>query len=772
MGNESAGSTHPDTGALQRVRRINLLAATAITATLLAWAVFGALAGFIKWPVVAMAALLSLTCCLIGLEMIRRGWNLRLRHPDLAEPFVIAATFVVLLMTHQLDPALRGSTTPWVIMAFAFGTFGTRTRAAMPMAMKVSVMLLIEAGWYGLAAGSWAWLLWQTSATVAAVSCLAVFSTQVNRQRSAANRQLQLDKTVLDSIADAVVTLDCTGRIVDLNRAAEELIGCDCRTAAGSRLIDRLRWAGADDARLIETLIAGEDLEGLARVQAHGLDERRRRQPLLDMECSSARVQDRSGQLFGQVLVMRDVSETAQLMRRLEHDSCHDELTGLRNRRGLQVALTQLATSATASHDAAPLPHALMIVDLDQFKIVNDTCGHAAGDELIRRVAQTLQAAVRQYDVVTRYGGDEFAILLRDADRDTAYRLGERMLAAVAGLHFEWGGRRFQTGASIGCALIDTPAFDADTLILRADSALYLAKDLGRGRMQMHAEGDEHIARKSRELEWACRINEALESDGFVLFAQRIVPAGAADNEYVELLIRMKGENGALIGPGEFLPAAERFSLMPAIDRWVLKWALRSLEQCRHDRHEGPRISINLSAQSIHDLTFLAHLTESIRASSVPADRLCFELTETVAVANFERARQFIDTVRALGCQFALDDVGSGFNSFSYLRHLTFDSIKIDGHYVRGLAHNAVDRTLIQSLIDLARTMGMGTVAEMVETDADADLLREMGILHLQGYALHRPEPLSDLLRMSAVPAATPDESSESIPLAAEPVES
>lgn len=749
----------------QRARWQNLLAAGGVSAALIAWASIGALAGFIDRSAVLSAAVVAAIFCGGGLLLVRTNWNLRLSNPGLAKPMVLAATGVVLLMAHQVSPALRSVWMPWIIMAFAFGGFGARTRALVPLAWEISALLIIETIWFGLIHGQWSLILWQTTATLAAIGCIAAFSAQVNRQRAAATRQMQLDKTVLDSIADAVVSLDESGGIQHLNRAAEELLGSPEAVAKGRRLVDCLRWESDADASAITSLVTEADASGSARVRAQATGDRQGDAPLRDLECSSARVEDRKGQVFGRVLVLRDVTESAQLMRQLEHDSFHDELTGLQNRRGLHRALdatmaAKVATNAegsagrpSASHRAAEIAaapatstHAVMIVDLDQFKIVNDTCGHAAGDHLIRQVARTLLGAVRGIDVVTRYGGDEFAILLRDASRTAAYDIGQRILDAIANLHFEWGGRRFQTGASIGCALIDARDIDVDQVMLRADSALYLAKDLGRGRMQMHADGDEHIARKSRELEWACRINDALQTDTFELYAQRIEAAQVEDRERYELLIRLRDGTGEVIAPGEFLPAAERFNLMPALDRWVVRRALQQLSDARDQGATVPWVAINLSAQSLQDRTFLTELLDRIRQSRLPTDCLCFELTETVAVANFENARAFIDSVRALGCQFALDDVGAGFNSFSYLRHLTFDSIKIDGHYVRGVDQNTVDRTLVQSLIDAATTMGLTTVAEMVETSQVAATLRGMGVQHLQGYALHRPEPLRAVL--------------------------
>jgi diguanylate cyclase (GGDEF)-like protein len=428
---------------------------------------------------------------------------------------------------------------------------------------------------------------------------------------------------------------------------------------------------------------------------------------------------------------------------RLSWQASHDALTGLANRREFECRLDQSLGSLAGQ----PKNNALMMLDLDQFKIVNDTCGHAAGDKLLRDVSALLRKCLRENDIVARLGGDEFGVLLRGCPIDEASQIAERLRTEIQKTIFISGGRSFNVSASIGLIALSTPHSTMEDALRRADIACYMAKEKGRNRVQFHQPTDSELQQRVSEMGWVQKIRDALEDDRFCLYAQRIVNVTADDpGAHVELLLRLRDENGALIPPNSFLPAAERFGLMPLIDRWVVENAFACL--ALRQTTLGERFAtcgINLSASSIGDPKFTDYLHEQFSKHAIVPSHICFEITETGAINDLDAAARFIKTFQVLGCRFALDDFGTGMCSFGYLKRLPVDYLKIDGSFVKDMLTDSVDRAMVEMIVHMARTTGKLTVAEFVETEELFAALRAIGVDFAQGFAIEKPRMFSEI---------------------------
>lgn len=424
----------------------------------------------------------------------------------------------------------------------------------------------------------------------------------------------------------------------------------------------------------------------------------------------------------------------------IRHMAYHDPLTGLANRHQFERCLTDALATARDLN----VQHTLLYLDLDQFKVVNDTCGHVAGDELLRQLASLLHGQVRESDTVARLGGDEFGILLENCPLDGGQRIAAQMLQAINDYRFCWLGKSFAIGASIGLVAINRASAGLADLLGRVDVACYAAKDLGRNRLHVFRDDDMELARRQGEMQWVSRLQWALEHERFTLYRQGIHALDGTPGPWgCEVLLRLRDEAGQLVGPGAFLPAAERYNLAPAVDRWVVGHLLQYL--ARHHRPDGgqpPRFFINLSGATLNDDGFDDHLRALLRATQVPPSMLCFEITETAAIANLSRAMSFIEAIRAEGCKFALDDFGAGLSSFTYLKTLPVDFLKIDGDFVRDITHDPMDRAIVEAINQIGHAAGLKTVAEFVEDEATRLELVRLGVDYAQGYGLHRPEPL------------------------------
>lgn len=452
---------------------------------------------------------------------------------------------------------------------------------------------------------------------------------------------------------------------------------------------------------------------------------------------------DKAGQLTHYVGIQTDITESYNLTQQLSYQATHDSLTGLVNRaefeRYLQRALRRAHTDGSE--------HALCYLDLDQFKIINDSSGHIAGDELLRQLAEVLKAKVRKSDLLARLGGDEFAVLVEHCTLQDAERVAEVLRKAITEYRFQWDGKSFAVGVSAGLVPI-TPLTVSMTEVLKAaDAACYAAKDAGRNRIHIYREGDAELSRRYGEMRWVSRINEALDTERFALRFQPIVPVNAENASYwhYELLLSMRDDDGSMVSPGAFLPAAERYGLSVNIDRWVVANAFAWLSTHPAELAQTGLCSINLSGPSISDKNFLGFIIDQLAAKEVPAEKICFEITETAAITNLSSAARLISTLRGLGCSFALDDFGSGVSSFAYLKNLAVDLIKIDGVFVKDICEDPVSGALVKAINDMGHAMGKRTIAEAVESQEIFDALRLIGVDYAQGYGITAPRPLSTL---------------------------
>jgi diguanylate cyclase (GGDEF)-like protein len=433
-----------------------------------------------------------------------------------------------------------------------------------------------------------------------------------------------------------------------------------------------------------------------------------------------------------------------QATARLIYQAAHDSLTGLVNRREFEQRLDR-AVLASQQHGRT---HALCYMDLDQFKVINDTCGHAAGDEMLCQLSLLLKALMRERDTLARLGGDEFAMLLENCNLEDALKIADQCRAAIQRYHFKWETRIFTVGASIGLVMIDQDAGTAANLLSAADAACYVAKDRGRNQIHVYEHKDSELVRHRDEMQWVGRIHKAFDEKRFKLYWQEIRPVLPTEIEvrHFELLLRMVDEDGRLVLPMAFIPAAERYALMPQIDSWVVETALG---MCGDYLSQASRSScvfaMNLSGVSLKSPKFRSHLVSLLQDKNHLGDHLCFEITETAAIGNLAVVNDFIQELKAIGCKFALDDFGSGLSSFTYLKNLNVDYLKIDGAFVKDMANDSVDYSMVEAIHRIGRQIGLTTIAEYVESDAVMDLLRKIGVDLAQGNHLHRPEPLETL---------------------------
>ncbi|MEN8803981.1 MAG: EAL domain-containing protein, partial [Thiogranum sp.] len=434
-----------------------------------------------------------------------------------------------------------------------------------------------------------------------------------------------------------------------------------------------------------------------------------------------------------------------RLQKHIIHQAAHDSLTGLVNRYEFEKRLEELLVDARAANSQ----HALCYLDLDQFKVVNDTCGHAAGDELLCQLATVLDNKVRGSDTLARLGGDEFGILLTNCGPEDARQIADIILHTIREFRFVWDDMTFRVGASIGVVPIDATGAGNKTLLSTADAACYAAKENGRNRIHYYEAGDTDLAHRTGEMQWVSRIHRAVEEDLLELYCQPIAPVSdqsTVSGEHYEILLRMHDDEGNVIAPGAFLPAAERYNLMPLVDKWVVKTAFDWLDDHPQHLHNLAHCAINLAGPSVSDENFLDFLMELFSRVRVPAEKICFEITETTAVANLVKATRFITTLKQMGCTFALDDFGSGMSSFAYLKNLPVDFLKIEGMFVRDIAEDPIDYTMVKSINELAHVMGKKTIAEFVENRDILEKLRLIGVDFAQGYGIARPRPLRKLL--------------------------
>ena len=531
-------------------------------------------------------------------------------------------------------------------------------------------------------------------------------------------RQLRSADAALASVRDAIIQTDHDDGIVQVNAAAERLTGLKPTQLVGRPLSQALDLdePGGDDC----TVRRGQPLpDGVFRV----LRQRAGGERLVLISTTT--------HSHGRIYILRDVAADGGSV------PGHDVLTGLPDRQFLEQRLAELLAGPDAG------ARQVLYLDLDQFKVVNDLCGHRAGDRLLQQLTGHWQAILEHGEILARLGGDEFCAVLNRDDVDAARMVGERLIELAQDLRFEWSGQVFRIGASAG--LVDlSVAHSADAVLAAADSACWAAKENGRNRVHTFAADDGELLLRHEQMGWISRIARAIDDSRLVLYHQRIESLDPDNSRapHAEILVRMLAEDGSLIAPNEFIPAAERYNLMPRLDRWVIEQVCAGLGRRRAETPGVPlgTWAINLSGTTFSDARFTEFVRAQIRENDVPPGAICFELTETAAISNIARAREFITAVRALGCTIALDDFGSGVSSFAYLKTLEIDYLKIDGTFVRNIAGDRIDYAMVEAIHRVGSVMGIPTIAEFVEDDAVADRLRDIGIDFAQGFAVHRPE--------------------------------
>lgn len=577
-----------------------------------------------------------------------------------------------------------------------------------------------------------------------------VVAVMVVRHSRRSDRALMQEKeraqVTLHSLSEAVIRADARGVIEYLNPVASRLTGWSTEEARGMKLGEVFSMVKEDVCEskldIVSRIFAGTqhstssvDFVNAAKGGAQYC-----------IEMTATPLLDDQGGLVGTVLVFRDVTEIRALARELTYQATHDPLTGLYNRREFERYLQ----GALADARARSVEYSLCYLDLDMFKVVNDTCGHLAGDELLRQLGLLLKQAVRKEDVIARVGGDEFAILLRQCALERAEGITEQIRRTMKDFRFIWEDKTVDVGVSIGVVRLAADSGDTKDVFSAADVACRVAKEEGRNRVHVFRPNDLTVTRRQREIDWVQRIGRAISENQFLLYGQWIRPlaAGRTRASHCEVLIHMLDETGQTAGPSAFLPAAERYHLMPIIDRWVVQAALEALRGLPEDaaRRFGC-FNINLSGQTLGDSEFLSYVLKQFEKSGVAAERICFEITETAAVTNLSSALRLVSGLKEVGCRFALDDFGSGVSSFSYLKNIPVDYLKIDGTFVHNLPEDQTDMAMVSSINQVAHIMGIETIAEYVESDSIRAALEALGVDYGQGFALARPEPLDNILQ-------------------------
>jgi diguanylate cyclase (GGDEF)-like protein/PAS domain S-box-containing protein len=587
--------------------------------------------------------------------------------------------------------------------------------------------------------------------TVGLALLVAVTVVRYSRRADSELRQeKERAQVTLHSLSDAVIRAGADGRIEYLNPIAVRLTGWTNQSAHGKypeEIFNVVRDSVCDtkiDA-VGKILTGKESTTGPVDFVISVQDATQ-----YCIELISTPIHNDLGEVAGMVMVFRDVTEIRALSRELMYHATHDPLTGLYNRREFERHLQEALLDARASD----VEYALCYLDLDMFKVVNDTCGHVAGDELLKQISLMFRQRLRKEDILARIGGDEFAILLRRCTLERAEEISGLIRVAMKDFRFVWEEKTVDVGVSIGVMRIAADSGDIKDVFRIADVACRIAKEEGRNRIHLFRPNDLTVTRREREIDWVQRISRAVSENQFVLYGQWIRPLGHAQNKlsHCEVLLHLRDESGEVVTPTAFLPAAERYQLMPVVDRWVVRAALSTLRNLQSEALQRLGcFNINLSGQSLCDPDFLTFVLSEIKTSGVAPEQICFEVTETEAVSNLSNALHLIKCVKEMGCRFALDDFGSGMSSFSYLKNMPVDYLKIDGSFVRNIADDQIDLAMVSSINQVAHIMGIETIAEYVESDAIRVALDGLGVDYGQGFALAQPMPLEAMLQELSV---------------------
>lgn len=539
---------------------------------------------------------------------------------------------------------------------------------------------------------------------------------------------------IIATMTDTLLLVEPGGNIVNVNSATLNLLGYQESELVGHSITTLLRRVNAKN-KILQQAVQDNSFINY-ETEFHTKSGKS-----IPVSLSSSVLKDNCGEIAGVVIIARDISDSREMTRKMSYQATHDQLTGLKNRAYFEEQLSQLIQNTkTRKRESA-----LLYLDLDRFKIVNDTCGHIAGDQLLKELTSLMKKQVRGSDTIARLGGDEFGILLDNCPIDKACEIAEKICKEIHEFHFIWNSQFFSCGVSIGVVQIDAKSENVGKVLSAADQACYAVKEQGGNRMYLYLDKDLELTERQGEMQWISIITKAFQEERFCLHAQLISPVEKGNELFrFEILIRMKDEAGGLVYPNAFLPAAQRFNLMTAIDQWVIKSFFKFYtRQCHQSSFKNNFIcNINLSGATLSDNGFLDFMKSMLQQYSFPPNFICFEITETIAIANFSKAISFIEELKKLGVQFALDDFGSGIMSFNYLKHLPVDYVKIDGTFIKNIITNPVDWAVVESINQIAHMRKIQTIAEFVENEAIYNKLRTIGVDFVQGYWLGKPVPL------------------------------
>lgn len=577
------------------------------------------------------------------------------------------------------------------------------------------------------------------------VELLIPSAVDITKRKQAEERLYQakeLAEITLRSIGDGVIRTDANGIIDAINPVAEELTGYRDGSAVGLPITAVFNIFNEHSRQPVESPLDRCLREGVIVGLANHTILIREDGTEISIDDSAAPIRTADGEIVGAVLIFRDVTQERKLVERVKRQASYDSLTNLPNRREFEHRLQLMLDSAVNRR----AEHAVCFLDLDQFKLINDTCGHSAGDALLAQLSATLSTKVRQRDTLARLGGDEFGLLLGECPLGRAVEIALDIKNAVQAFRFAWEDHVFNIGVSIGLTQVTRESGDIATIMSTADTACYMAKEKGRNQIHVHDTNDNELAAYQTEMRWVNRIQEALIENRLELYAQEIVSVRAetSQQKHLEILLRLRDQDGTVHVPGAFLPAAERYSEIGKIDRWVFEHVYDVL--ATNSANDVAICNVNISGASMGNSEFLDDVIKRIQSGPVDPGRLCFEITETTAISNLQAAQSFLSALRAAGCRFALDDFGSGVSSMNYLKNLAVDVIKIDGSFVRDMATDPIDHAMVEAIQRVANLMHIETVAEHVEDRATVKALRKIGIDYAQGYLFGKPRPLAEFL--------------------------
>lgn len=559
----------------------------------------------------------------------------------------------------------------------------------------------------------------------------------------------ELAQITLHSIGDGVITVDKNYHIKTINPVAEMLADVKSQDVIGKNILSI--YKGENEQKCLEinnNLASNEIQRSLFDFTLTKKDGAK-----FEVEHTIAPIIDQNKNILGAVIILRDVTEVRTMEKRLSHQASHDSLTGLINRREFEVRLNQIIRNAQTEDNK----HSLCFIDLDKFKIINDTSGHAAGDEFLKQVSGTIQSLLRQTDVLARLGGDEFAVLLDGCSINKAKKICNLIIKKIKDTRFSWDNNSFETGASIGIVPITSLTVSASEVMSSVDAACYEAKDKGRNRIQVFEPNDAEFVKHKMETSWIQKIKNAISDNKFELYFQELrnINPQYPTPKTIEILVRLN-DQGKVISPDSFIPTAERYNLMPMIDEWVISNTIEFVKHYTEKYHSDIRVAINLSGQSLSEDSVLNLITDKLRKNkNLKKELICFEITETAAIANMSKAVEFITHIKQMGCNFSLDDFGSGLSSFSYLKNMPVDNIKIDGVFIREIHTDSVNRVFVESIHNISKIMGIKTTAEYVENEEILNCIKSIGIDYAQGYHISKPLPVKTLFEDSAIQKAS-----------------